>query len=57
MKDHFLLADSELEVYQEWVLLLKYLKKVIKIHHEYAARPLTKSYNCYYNSPIYNKSA
>ena len=27
MKDGFLLADSKLEVYQEWVLLLKHLKK------------------------------
>ena len=30
MKDGFLLADSKLEVYQEWVLLLKHLKKVSK---------------------------
>ena len=30
MKDGFLLADSKLEVYQEWVLLLKRLKKVSK---------------------------
>ena len=30
MKDEFLLADSKLEVYQEWVLLLKHLKKVSK---------------------------
>ena len=30
MKDSFLLADSKLEVYQEWVLLLKHLKKVSK---------------------------
>ena len=30
MKDKFLLADSKLEVYQEWVLLLKHLKKVSK---------------------------
>ena len=27
MKDGFLLADLKLEVYQEWVLLLKHLKK------------------------------
>ena len=27
MKDEFLLADSKLEVYQEWVFLLKHLKK------------------------------
>ena len=30
MKDGFLLADLKLEVYQEWVLLLKHLKKVSK---------------------------
>ena len=30
MKDKFLLADSKLEEYQEWVLLLKHLKKVSK---------------------------
>ena len=30
MKDKFLFADSKLEVYQEWVLLLKHLKKVSK---------------------------
>ena len=34
MKNGFLLADSKLEVYQEWVLLLKHLKS-IKIHLEY----------------------
>ena len=27
MKDEFLLADLKLEVYQEWVLLVKHLKK------------------------------
>ena len=42
MKDEFLLADSKLEVYQEWVLLLKHLKKSIKTHHEYDVRPLIK---------------
>ena len=30
MKDGFLLTDSRLEVYQEWVLLLKPLIKVSK---------------------------
>ena len=31
MKDEFLLADSKLEVYQEWVLLLKHLKNVSEL--------------------------
>ena len=30
MKDGFLLADSKLEVYREWVLLSNHLKKVSK---------------------------
>ena len=30
IKDGFLLADSMSEVYQEWLLLLKHLKKVLK---------------------------
>ena len=30
MKDGFLMTDSKLKVYQEWVLLLKHLKKVSK---------------------------
>ena len=33
--------------YKEWVLFSKHLKKSIKIDHEYATRPLIKSYNCY----------
>ena len=32
MKDDFLLADSKLEVYREWVLLWKHLKKVLFIN-------------------------
>ena len=35
MKDEFLLADLKLEVYQEWVLLVKHLKKSMKIHHSF----------------------
>ena len=46
MKDGFLLADSKLEVYQEWVLLLKHLK-------EYDARPFTYSHIIAINSGIY----
>ena len=47
MKDGFLLTNSNLEVYQEWVLLLKDLNKSIKIHREYDARSLMKSTKCY----------
>ena len=47
MKDGFLLTDSNLEVYQAWVFLLKDLKKGIKIHREYDARSLMKSTKYY----------
>ena len=47
MKDGFLLKNSKLEVCQEcWSVALVASKKGIKIHHEYDARPLIKSYNC-----------
>ena len=34
MKDEFLLADSKLEVYQEWVLLVKQNSSLIPVRLE-----------------------
>ena len=48
-KRWILLADSKLEVSQDtWKsVTLVAFKKSIKIHHDYDARPLLKSCNCY----------
>ena len=48
MKAGFLLADSKLvESVPGISIPLKASKKSIKIHHEYDAKPLIKSHNCY----------